>query len=89
MIPSPAPRRDRIASAQPLRFEPSYFQQVRQQDKIFRRRHLRQLRRHCGNIVGDVMIRIAALISHDFARDQNRKRVTPPAWRKPGRMGSK
>src|ERR1700720_2566055 len=33
---------------------------------MFRRRHLRQLRRHCGNIVGDLMIGSAALIIHEF-----------------------
>ena len=74
-----APRRDRVASAQLLRLKPSHFQQVRQQDEIFRRRHLRQLRRHCGNIISDLMIGLAALISHDFAPQQNRKRVTPQA----------
>jgi hypothetical protein len=59
-----------------LRFEPSHFQKVRQQDEIFRRRHLRHLRRHGGNIVGDLMIGLTALISHDFAPGQSRERIT-------------
>lgn len=61
-----ARRRDRVTSAQLLRFKPSHFQHVRQRGVILRRRHLRHLRRHCGNIVGDVTIGLAALISHEF-----------------------
>jgi len=65
-VDGPAPRRDRVTFAQVLRFEPSHFQQVRQQDEILRRRHLRQMRRHGGNVVGDLMIGLTALISHEF-----------------------
>ena len=49
---------------------------MRQQDEILRRRHLRQMRRHGGNIVGDLMIGLTALISHDFAPGQSRERIT-------------
>jgi hypothetical protein len=79
-------RRDRVASAQLLRFEPGHFQQVRQRGVIFRRRHLRQLRGYCGNIVGDVMFGTTALISHDFApsktvsASRHKHGASPGSW---------